>query len=92
MKKVLSVETILRYVDYDHVTGVFTSRVNRGIRIRIGKEAGHVFSVAGKSYRGLSVCGVAFTAHRLAWYIVHGSMPEGEIDRWYKKAGGNGDG
>ena len=80
MKKVLSVETILRYVDYDHVTGVFTSRVNRGIRIRIGKEAGHVFSVAGKRYRWLSVCGVAFTAHRLAWYIVHGSMPEGEID------------
>lgn len=44
--------------------------------VRVGREAG---SINSKGYRNLKVAGHLYSAHRLAWFYVHGVWPE-QID------------
>lgn len=65
---------------YEPSTGVFTwaslphVRTNVGL---IGREAGALNS---RGYRVICVAKRKYFAHRLAWKLVHGSDPQGEID------------
>lgn len=61
---------------YDPDTGSFCWRVSRG-RARAGQVAGTVNPIG---YRQINFDGQYHYAHRLAWLIAHGQMPEGMID------------
>lgn len=62
---------------YDEITGVFTWRVRRGGRAKIGEVAG---SLVTGGYVGIRVDDVLYPAHRLAWLYVHARWPSDQLD------------
>jgi len=68
---------LLRLLDYDAQTGVFTWRVNRTAGTRAGDIAGNVTV---KGYVQISLHGKLYRAHRLAWLYTYGVWPENELD------------
>jgi hypothetical protein len=69
-KPILTHERLKTKLDYFPETGKFVSKVN-------GKVAGYKRPVG---YTVISVDGKTHYAHRLAWFYVHGAMPEMWID------------
>lgn len=65
-----------KYVCYDETTGVFTRVYSRGRGVK-GQVAG---APDREGYIIMSVGGQQLRAHRLAWWFVNGSFPEGQID------------
>jgi hypothetical protein len=65
-----------KYVSYDPVTGVFTRVTSHGKAVK-GQTTG---APDREGYVIFSVGGHQLRAHRLAWWFVHGSFPEGQID------------
>lgn len=63
-------------LDYARETGVFTWRASKG-RAKAGAVAGCKHP---KGYLRITLDGVPYLAHRLAWLHVHGVFPDGEID------------
>lgn len=65
-------------VHYDPETGEF-SRLKVG---RDGKSFVYVYQAheSNNGYARVAACGERYYAHRLAWYYVHGVLPEGELD------------
>lgn len=72
----LSREYVLTRLSYDPISGVFTwiSSPRSGW---VGKRAG---SVKNKGYRVVAVDDVRVLEHRLAWLLMTGEWPSGEID------------
>lgn len=69
-------EDIVKFLQYDPNTGAFIRIATaNGKRRGIGKPCGCVNKVTG--YVEISVEGRNQYGHRLAWIIVHGSIPEG---------------
>lgn len=68
-----SVEKLLRY---DPGTGEFFWRVSSS-RTKAGSRAG---TVNGHGYVQIQISSRLYQAHRLAWLLTHGVMPEGQID------------
>lgn len=64
-------EEILKSLEYDPKTGVFTRKVN-GRR----RKAGGVTFVNGKPYTCLGIDGNGYPAHTLAWMIIYGTLPK----------------
>lgn len=64
-------------LNYDPRTGIFTWASKFCKKVVVGSVAG---VVRPDGRRVISVDGKAYRAHRLAWFYVHGSMPELEID------------
>jgi hypothetical protein len=62
---------------YESETGQFYWRVDRTNATRAGMSAG---SINGTGYVYIKVLGKRRTAHRLAWFLVHGDWPCGVID------------
>ena len=62
---------------YDHKTGILTRRVRTTNRIKVGNEAG---TLRTNGYREVMLDGKLCASHRVAWAIVHGYWPVGEID------------
>jgi hypothetical protein len=70
-------DVILQHVEYDPETGALTWRTcTRGHRA--GAAAGSVHK--GTGYVSVSIAGQRYMAHRLAWFIVHGTWPAEGID------------
>lgn len=68
----------MAYLDYDSESGVFTWRVNRRGRFaRIGSVAG---ADNGDGQIRISIAGVKYVAHRLAWLYMTGEWPDGLVD------------
>lgn len=63
-------------VSYDAETGVFRRLTSAGRR-KAGDIAGYVKS---DGYRLISIDSRWHYAHRLAWLLTHGHLPDGEID------------
>ncbi len=72
--KAEDVRSILQYVPE---TGLFIWKVSRG-SVKAGKAT--FGSPAGHGYRQIRVFGKLLYAHRLAWLIMTGEMPQMEID------------
>ena len=73
---ILTAEAVSRVVSYDPETGAFTRLIGGG-----GKRAG---SPAGgpdlDGYTTISVCGKRHRAARLAWLLMTGEWPVGDVD------------
>lgn len=70
-------EEIKDWLDYNPETGAFYwKRTRQGCRKQAGEEAG---SIVGTGYRSIQFDGVRHQAHRIAWWMIHGWLPE-EID------------
>lgn len=73
----LTQERLTAVLYYDEFTGVFTRRLSRGNLYQQGDTAGRSTFYG---YSVISVDGVEYLAHRLAWLYVHGSWPIEDID------------
>lgn len=72
----LTQEYLKSILDYDFDTGVFTWKVNKAQRTKIGDVAGWSYN----GYREIEINNKKYKAHRLAWLYVHGEMPKNLID------------
>ncbi len=70
-------EELARTINYDPETGVFTWLIDRKNQVRAGSPAGKI-NTAG--HRQIRFLGRQYLAHRLAWFLVHGIWPSGEVD------------
>lgn len=69
---------LIEILDYDPLTGIFRWKVPRKKgAIRPGTVAG---SLDGRGYVQISIFGKRWKAHRLAWLLMTGKPPDGEID------------
>jgi len=72
----LSAERARELLAYDHETGLLTWRVNKG-RARAGSRAG---TPDKDGYLTVKVQGVTLKVHRIAFLLVEGEWPRGEVD------------
>ena len=70
-------EDLMKVLQYDAVTGVFTWAVNRRGGAKAGDTAG---TVNFGGYIQINALGKLHYAHRLAWLFTHGSWPAGHVD------------
>lgn len=63
--------------DYNEETGLLTSRVNRGSRVRIGDEVGYRNP---NGYRVAEINKKPYRVHRIIWLWMTGAWPKLEID------------
>lgn len=63
-------------LDYNAETGLFIWKVSTG-SVKKGQEAGWV---TWNNYRKISVDGLHYAAHRLAWFYTYGEWPEKDLD------------
>lgn len=68
---------LTRALNYDPLTGVFLWANPTSNRVAVGEVAGQLDT---HGHRLISVNGVRYGAHRLAWFYVHGVWPSDEID------------
>lgn len=64
-------------LSYDPETGIFQWKQRRRGRAKAGTRAGNLCC---KGYRRITVNGVFYSEHRLAWYMMTGEWPAREID------------
>lgn len=74
---------------YNPDTGIFTwiSRPHYNSRIQIGDLAGT--RPDSRGYLRITILGVRYYSHRLAWLYVTGQWPNNEIDHWNGVHGDN---
>ena len=72
----LTIERLRKLLDYNQLTGIFSWREQRQ-HIKAGSVAG---CLKKSGYVEIKIDGVNYQAHRLAWFHVHGEMPEELID------------
>lgn len=77
IESTLTHELLTSYLKYNETKGEFTwiKRPNKNIHLHT--RAGTKNSAG---YRVISLFGKRYLEHRLAWFYVHGEMPEHEID------------
>jgi hypothetical protein len=80
-----SVSQVSKTLSYDRDTGVFRFLKQTGKR-REGDIAGYVKT---DGYRLISISGVYYYAHRLAWLVSCGEWPKAEIDHINSKRDDN---
>lgn len=73
----LTVESARRLIRYQPKTGLLFWRVRVSARERKGDIAGCLNT---KGYLQLSISGVQYKAHRIAWFVFYGAWPNGPID------------
>lgn len=69
----ISRDKLIRNLDYNQDTGVFTWKIKPAKNVCIGDIAGHV-DINGRV--NIKIDGKYCKAHRLAWLYVYGSIPE----------------
>ena len=69
-------EYLKEILDYNFDTGIFTWKVNKSKRSKIGSVAGW----SDNGYTRIEIDGKTYKAHRLAWLYVYGELPEVLID------------
>jgi hypothetical protein len=68
----LSQEELKRLLDYDPKTGIFIWKIWVNHNARAGYEAG---SLDNKGYISISIKGIRYGGHQLAWLYVYGYIP-----------------
>lgn len=76
----LSVEHARDILNYDHISGVISWKVDCRGGVRSGSEAG-CLAVRGRvTYRSVRVNKELYLSHRLAWFLYYGVWPRDQID------------
>jgi len=78
MKAPPTLARVREVVEYDPRAGTFTWRVRTSIRIMPGAIAGT--KKADSGYVLVGIDGVQYRAHRLAWFMMTGDWPSGDVD------------
>ncbi len=73
----LTHDRLCEVLSYDPTTGELRWKVRTSNRVHVGDLAGWI-SIPG--YRIISVDGIMYMAHRLAWFHYHGRWPPEETD------------
>lgn len=73
----LTLERLNQVLSYDPETGLFRNKEWRGGTARANEVCG---CVSDAGYLRARIDGKYYLLHRLAWFLVHGSMPDQEID------------
>lgn len=76
-RREIPIERVRQALSYDRVTGVFRWREKIADKINVGDIAGNK---TGRRDVRISIDGVLYQAHRLAWAIVTGEQPPDLID------------
>ena len=84
----ISPDELAKYIAYDPETGIFTFVHDCGYRNRI-KAGDTMGSVSKRGYITLSIYGVQYRAHRVAWAMMTGSWSKYEIDHKNGEKGDN---
>ena len=74
--ELITQEYLMGVAEYDPMTGIFTTRVNRKNEV-IGEVIGHVTT---NGYMRIFIDGRYYRAHRLAWLYMHGKFPDDQLD------------
>lgn len=75
-RKLPHLDDVLRELNYDSETGVFTNRIKRNAAAPLGAISGAVLRKGkGQAYRTISFNKHRIPAQRLAWLIVYGQDP-----------------
>lgn len=82
----VDLNTIHSLLEYDREAGAFHWRVKVNSRSHVGARADHPMKIG---YRRISIGGVKYYAHRIAWLIVHGAEPLNGIDHINGNRGDN---
>ena len=72
----MNIDRLKELLHYDPETGIFTRLIARGPS-KVGSIAGCVNAIG---YVRICLDYIDYTAHRLAWLYMHGSMPPQQID------------
>lgn len=83
----LTQEQLKELLHYDPLSGIFTWRVNRGMRGRAGSNAGSLNK--GTGYRNIIIFKRSYKEHRLVWLYMTGSWPVGVIDHANRETSDN---
>ena len=75
-QKLLTHERLVELLDYDPLTGLFVWKVHRCGKAKVGSIAGTIV----KGYVLITVDGVRYQAHRLAWFWMTGEWPARILD------------
>lgn len=76
-KQRITADQLKGFVSYDADSGEFKWIRRLSIRVYVGKRAGTPLK---SGHRKLTIDGVQYLEHRLAWLYVYGKWPTGEID------------
>lgn len=77
MAERISHSELLRLVDYDPETGIFTRKVRTSNRVHIGDRVG---TISGNGYWTAGIGGFYAYLHQFAWLYVHRVWPPRDID------------
>ena len=75
-REMLTQEHLKSILDYNLGTGIFTWKVNKSNRCKIGNVAGW----SNDGYVAIEINNKQYKAHRLAWLYVNGETPQNLID------------
>lgn len=75
-------EELKKLLHYHPETGVFTWKIKRSNKIKIGQVAGNLWinTHNNKKYRRLYIDGKLYYSHRIAWLYMTGFLPIDQID------------
>lgn len=72
---ILTYNRLKELLEYDSHTGVFTNKINRGRAV-----AGAISGCQSNGYVYITIDGVKYLGHRLAWLYTHGFWPINTLD------------
>ena len=79
-KETLDWNTLVSILDYNVNTGVFTNKITRSNRAKIGEVAGNTDSANPSKYSDIWLEGKHYAAHRLAWFYCFKEWPTHYLD------------
>jgi hypothetical protein len=74
----LTIEILQSLLNYAPETGVLTWKVSSARRVSVGDIAGGIDKSTG--YMRIKIKGRLYRAHRIAWALHHGAVPEFDLD------------
>ena len=77
----LTCDILRKFVNYDPITGLLTWRLRATRAAQIGNTIGTVVGILpDKGYIVITLFGVTYQAHRLAWLHYYGQFPDKQLD------------
>jgi hypothetical protein len=73
----MTVDDLRSLLEYDPCTGLFSWKLKKRGHVNPGDKAGYS---CGRGYVYIKIGQKRYSAHRLAWFYVHGVWPSDEID------------